>query len=146
MGLVRLIYVSNAEHEMESGELERILEASARNNAARDISGMLLYAHGSFLQILEGAPAAVDETYERVSRDPRHKNIFLLEREPIAERSFARWSMGFKRLGSADAIAHPEYAPFFEHGFNAADFGVRPGLALEMLRDFARSQSAGGRI
>lgn len=146
MGLIRLIYVSNAEHEVEAAELARILEVSASNNLARGITGMLLYANGSFLQILEGEAAAVDETYERVSRDRRHANIFLLEREAIGERSFARWGMGFKRLGAADIAAHPAYAAFFEHGFNAADFGVRPGLALEILMDFSRSQGAGARI
>ena len=146
MGLIQLIYVSNAQHEVAAGELERILEASARNNAAHSITGMLLYANGSFLQILEGEAAAVDETFERVSQDPRHTNIFLLEREAIGERSFARWSMGFKRLDAADIAAHPAYAAFFEHGFNAADFGGRPGLAVEMLNDFARSQSAAARI
>lgn len=146
MGLIRLIYVSNAHHEMAASELDSVLEASARNNATRGITGMLLYANGSFLQILEGEAAAVDEAFERIGRDPRHGNIFVLEREAVGERSFARWSMGFKRLGSADASAHPNYAPFFAHGFNAAALGVQPGLALEMLNDFARSQGAGARI
>jgi hypothetical protein len=146
MGLIQLIYVSNAEHEMESAELEGILEVSARNNAAGGITGMLLYANGSFLQILEGEAVAVDAAFERISRDPRHANLFVLEREAISERSFARWRMGFKRLGSADAAAHPAHAPFFAHGFDAAALGVRPGLALTILNDFARSQGAGGRL
>lgn len=146
MRLIQLIYVSNAHHEMAAAELEAILEVAARENAARGITGMLLYANGSFLQILEGDPATVDGLIERISRDPRHANIFVIAREAIAERSFARWSMGFKRLGSADAQAHPAFAPFFTHGFNAEALGVRPGLALEMLTEFARNQAAGARI
>jgi hypothetical protein len=146
MGLIQLIYVSNAPHEMENAELTEILEVAARNNAAREITGMLLYANGSFLQILEGESAAVDAIFERISRDPRHANIFVLEREAISERSFPHWRMGFKHLGSADALAHPAHAPFFAHGFDAAALGVRPGLALQILNDFARSQSAGARV
>jgi Sensors of blue-light using FAD len=146
MGLIQLIYVSNSLHEATAAELDDILASSARNNGAHQVTGMLLYAAGSFMQILEGEEKAVDETYDRVSRDPRHTNIFVLEREPIAERSFEQWKMGFKRLGAAEAAAHPAYAAFFEHGFKAADIGARPGLALDMLIDFGKTQRAGARI
>jgi hypothetical protein len=54
--------------------------------------------------------------------------------------------MGFRRLGGADSDAHPAYAPFFEGGFKAADLGARPGLVLELLNVFARTQSAAARI
>lgn len=146
MDLIQLIYVSNAQNEMATAELESLLAVAARNNSACGVTGMLLYAHGSFLQILEGEATAVDTTFAHICRDPRHTNIFILAREAIGERSFARWSMGFRHLGHADSVAHPAYAPFFEHGFDAAAFGVRPGLAVNMLNDFARGQSAAARL
>lgn len=103
---------------------------------------MLLYAGGSFMQVLEGEEAAVDEIFARVEKDPRHTGILVIERAPIAARSFERWNMGFKRLGAEEAVDRPGYAPFFERGFDAAAIGARQGLALEMLIEFGRSQRA----
>lgn len=138
MALIHLIYVSTARREYGVEELDKILESSARHNAPQHVTGMLLYAGGSFLQVLEGEETAVDETMSRIENDPRHTDIYLIEREPIDKRSFAQWSMGFRRLGAAEAASHPAYAPFFEHGFQEADLGARPGLALTMLKNFGR--------
>jgi len=144
MALIQLIYVSTACEELGTVELDRILESAVRHNTAQQVTGMLLYAGGSFMQVLEGEESAVDETLGRLQVDPRHTGLFVLERAPIRARSFARWTMGFKRLDARDAAARPGYAPFFERGFDAGAIGARPGLALEMLTAFGSSQYAGG--
>ena len=141
MGLVRVIYVSTADHAVDAGALEDILDASLRNNEPNGLTGMLLYAGGSFMQVLEGEEADVDATLARVRRDPRHSDVFEIDRSPIDERSFANWRMGFRRLDVSDAVAHPGYAPFFEHGFDPARLGAKPGIALELLQEFARSNT-----
>jgi hypothetical protein len=136
--LSQLIYVSTAQKLFEdSVELDRILVSSARNNAAREITGMLLYAGGTFLQILEGEEAAIAEIWERISQDPRHFGISVIDRSQISERSFGGWHMGFRRLGPSDAEAHPAYAAFFRHGFDAESIGAKPGVALDILKAFA---------
>jgi hypothetical protein len=140
MSLIQLIYVSTASEELGAADLDRILDVSARNNSEKGITGLLLYAGGSFMQVLEGDETAVDTIFRQILQDPRHRDITVLDRAPIAERSFARWSMGFRRLGDAEATTHPAYSPFFQHGFDAAGIGARPGLALEMLKAFARGQ------
>jgi hypothetical protein len=140
MAIINLIYVSSSYREIDADELDQILEASNRRNMADQITGMLLYAGGSFMQVLEGEEAVVDATFARIENDPRHFDVFVLERAPIEQRSFDRWSMGFRRLSHADVIAHPAYAPFFSGGFDAASIGARPGLALEMLKDFGLNQ------
>ncbi|WP_295446165.1 BLUF domain-containing protein [uncultured Thiodictyon sp.] len=144
MSLIHLIYVSTAPKELGTAELDRILESSVRHNTPQQVTGMLLYAGGSFMQVLEGEEAAVDETFKRIKQDPRHTNVFEIAREPLTERNFERWSMGFRCLGAHDAASHPGYAPFFARGFDPATIGAHPGLALEMLMDFGRNQGAGG--
>jgi hypothetical protein len=137
MALIRLIYVSTGRGDASAAELDAILESAARRNGQQGITGMLLYADGSFMQVLEGEEAAVDETFGRVERDSRHTGIFVIDRQPITERSFGRWTMGFKRVGAGQAAVPPAYAPFFEHGFDATRIGARPGLALDILTGFA---------
>jgi hypothetical protein len=138
--LHHLIYVSAARELLGDAELDGILASSARNNAAHGITGMLLYASGSFMQVLEGEEADVERTYARILPDRRHQSPFVIERGPIPARSFGSWSMGFRRLGPRDAALHPQYAPLFAGGFDAAKIGARPGIALDLLRQFGRNQ------
>lgn len=141
MGLVRVIYVSAARPDVGAPEIASILDSATRNNAARGITGMLLFAGGSFMQVLEGEEPAVLETLSRIARDRRHTALIELEHSAIAERSFVRWHMGFRSLAAAEAVAHPAYAPFFRAGFDPATLGAKPGVALEMLQEFARSNT-----
>ena len=140
MKLVQLIYVSAASAEYGPAELDNILDASVRNNPRAGLTGMLLYAAGSFMQVLEGDEAEVERRFAVISNDPRHHSLIVLDREPIAARSFSAWNMGFRQLGEHDSAAHPGYAPFFARGFDAASIGATPGLAFAMLKTFADQQ------
>ena len=138
MPLIHLIYVSTANTEYDDAELDGILAISERHNVSNHVTGMLLYAGGNFMQVIEGEETAVDETYNRIACDPRHRDLLVLERAPIKEREFAQWSMGFRRVEKPDAATHPSYIAFFGPGFDAAQIGARSGMGMEMLRDFSR--------
>jgi hypothetical protein len=137
MSLTQLIYVSTATRELDAEEIRRILDSSVRHNAPNDISGMLLYSHGSFMQVLEGEDSAVDEAMSRIAIDPRHHGISVLSRSNIPAREFSKWAMGFRGIKTEDAASWPGYAPFFEYGFNAKMIGAKPGVALEILNILA---------
>lgn len=141
MGLFQLIYVSTAsEADLDEGVLADILESAVRHNTPDGITGMLLYAGGSFMQVLEGEQSKVEETYARVQTDPRHRDVIIIDERPIEHRDFSQWRMGFRALKSADAATHPAYAAFFAQGFDARLMGARSGDALDMLKDFAANQ------
>jgi hypothetical protein len=140
MPLFSLTYVSSARAELGTEELTRILESSVRHNTAQQVTGMLLYLNGSFIQVLEGEETAVDKTYARLRQDPRHIGCLLIERAPIKARSFAQWSMGFKRLKEAEVATHPSYTSFFAAGFDAATIGAKNGVALDILKKFGSGQ------
>lgn len=137
MGLIQLIYVSTAEHELNDKEIRQILDSSVSHNTAQDVTGLLLYAHGSFMQVLEGEEAAVDETMSRIGKDTLHHGILVMARAAIERREFGRWAMAFRGIKAPDAATWPAYAPFFEHGFDAKLIDATPGVALEILQQFA---------
>jgi hypothetical protein len=62
MGLVSLVYVSVARELMSDEDLKAILEVARRKNAERNITGMLLYRSGYFIQALEGEEADVERS------------------------------------------------------------------------------------
>ena len=137
MKLTQLIYVSDLVDADESA-LAAILESAVRHNLQNGITGMLLYAEGSLIQVLEGEEDAVQETYGRICQDPRHGHITCLQQEAVAERHFSQWSMGYRRLRAEDLERLPKLAPHFKFGPGAKSFDVSPGDALDMLLLFSK--------
>jgi hypothetical protein len=139
MPLSHLIYASSLCKGVAAQEIERMLESSHRHNAANGITGMLLYADGSFIQVLEGQADAVQETYTRIQADVRHHQIYKLLDEPITARDFPDWSMGFRDLTALADNDLPEKARHFRYGFGGDAIRGRPGDALVLLRQFSTS-------
>ena len=92
--LSQLIYTSQAQAGLSPDALQAIALAAARNNALVDVSGLLIYDQGCFLQVMEGEDELILALYQRLKRDVRHTNIVKLIHEPIARRRFEAWSMG----------------------------------------------------
>lgn len=92
--LVRLMYASRAVPALDQEALHTILRRSQADNPRAGITGLLCFADGVFLQVLEGGRGAVNRLYGRIAADPRHTDVELLLYEEIGERRFASWSMG----------------------------------------------------
>jgi wyosine [tRNA(Phe)-imidazoG37] synthetase (radical SAM superfamily) len=96
-----IVYVSTAVKLMHENQLLDILHNSRQHNAALNISGVLLYSKGTFIQVLEGKDGVIDALYSRIEADQRHKDVVKLVDKPIAEKSFSQWLMGFAITDSA---------------------------------------------
>ena len=99
--LVRLMYASRAAASVDAEALAAILKKSKENNPQAGVTGVLCFCFnaGIFLQVLEGGRNAVSMLYNRISQDPRHREVVLLSYEEIGERSFSSWSMGQVNMG-----------------------------------------------
>lgn len=112
----QLVYVSAATVPFSDEELEELLAVARANNAASDISGMLLYHDGSFMQVLEGEESVVESVYEKIELDDRHSNATVLVKGPVEDRTFRSWSMGY--LPSTTLADLPKgFHPFLKRGF-----------------------------
>ena len=94
--LERLIYVSEAAPNLSAKGIQKIVNISHLHNQMSNITGLLVHDEGYFLQILEGAPSDVEATYQRISQDRRHSKCQLLLAQPITQRAFPKWLMGFR--------------------------------------------------
>jgi hypothetical protein len=138
MTLISLVYVSLAAHLMSEDELRELLRVSRDRNKQRNITGMLLYRDGFFIQVLEGKSDDVREVYNKICKDPRHKNIVKVYEQDISKRSFENWSMGFNHLRDLS----PDEAEAFTEYLNEPDRTVfsssqqeRAKLLLERFKD-----------
>ncbi len=80
--------------------LSDIFSAARKKNAELEITGLLSYRAGYYIQILEGDSDAVDQLFSKIKSDPRHQNISVLFDFKITQRSFPNWSM--KLVGSVN--------------------------------------------
>ncbi len=94
--LVELIYTSVP--ATETVDVKAILEVARRKNAKLDITGMLCFDGKMFIQLLEAEEAVIDALYGAIEHDKRHKDIELLHRGKISERSFDDWSMAYENI------------------------------------------------
>jgi hypothetical protein len=134
--LVCAVYVSSAHKLMGDEELLELLRVARQNNESRDITGMLLYRDGNFLQVLEGPASAVDALIDKIKRDTRHHGIILMSRRGIEERQFSDWRMAFRNMSKSHA-GEDGYSPFLEPSFDEDDeIGESSQLVFRLLRRF----------
>ncbi|MGB7373542.1 BLUF domain-containing protein [Pontixanthobacter sp.] len=95
--LRQYLYVSTAPG-LQRDELDAIIASCERNNAARRITGFLLYNGRNFIQLLEGEEADLLWVMRRISTDPRHSGLSVLEDMPVGARACPDWLMRHIRL------------------------------------------------
>ncbi|KAN0066087.1 hypothetical protein ACQY0O_000180 [Thecaphora frezii] len=97
--ILQVVYTSSAlTRHMSREEISDILQRSRQNNAQRDITGLLLYRDGSFVQFLEGPQHQVNSVYRKIEQDPRHRGIVRILRQTVEKRDFSKWEMAFRDL------------------------------------------------
>lgn len=126
--LRRLVYRSDSliDHG-QSPALDAIFRTSVRNNRRDGITGALALPDGTFVQVIEGTSADVEDLMVRLRADSRHKDIIVLGEWPITARLFEGWFM-----------ARPDATPLNDQVFRIVTetgTGVQvTGILLGMIR------------
>lgn len=94
----QLVYISSARVDDLVSEVDQILTSSRRNNGAKSVTGVLLYAQGMFFQVLEGEKSVVEQVYSNIEHDSRHSDITSLLEQEVPKPRFADWAMGWSRV------------------------------------------------
>jgi hypothetical protein len=138
-----LIYTSISSQLMAEAELAVLLEQSWQHNAGCELTGMLLYMEGRFInklegrfmQLLEGSEQDVRRMFKKIEADKRHHHILLLETGRYEVRSFCNWSMGFQIIVSPASSFTPYFFALNDH-FSQHNAFQLPHAPLYYLRSF----------
>ena len=76
--LEALVYVSSAKSEISQTQTEQLLAKARKRNTDHNITGLLMYIDGNFMQYIEGAPSDLSLIYEIITNDPLHSGIIKL--------------------------------------------------------------------
>lgn len=109
----QLVYISRSllPEDQAVDSLNDITGIANRLNRENEITGALALVEGHFVQLLEGAPAALDLLLIHLHFDARHDQIEVVARERVPHRSIPDWGMIAPPLGHS---IPPSLAPLLQ--------------------------------
>jgi hypothetical protein len=135
--LQAIAYLSTASRTFQPNDIEAMLGSARLFNELAGVTGALLLHGSTFFQYIEGPPTGLQEGYGRIQRSSLHSGIIELFNQPVQQREFGEWYMGF-----ADAppslllrLEQSRWASLLE---DRADQDT-PGEGLALLLEFWRS-------
>jgi len=92
--LKRIHYISSFVKDLSVDEIKDLSSQAAKNNAEKDITGVLMAKGGVFFQIIEGPEENIDKLFTNILKDIRHEKIITLGIQiGDLKRLFPNWHM-----------------------------------------------------
>ncbi|WP_269526804.1 BLUF domain-containing protein [Coraliomargarita parva] len=114
--LYQIMYLSSATTELNGDALMKLLEGSRERNARKGITGLMLFADGSILHIIEGKETVIKELFEKIQSDSRHRGLQVLWSKTIPKRDFPDYKMGFRRTDQSELVDNiPGFSAIIEN-------------------------------
>jgi len=135
------LYVSRSVHPETPEETESILNSSREHNIANGITGVLCFGGGIYLQAIEGGRNQVNDLYSHIVKDPRHKDVVILDYQEITERRFGGWTMGHVRLDKLN----PSIVLKYSETPDLDPYGVSGQVSFSLLEELMATASIVGR-
>lgn len=88
-----LTYQSRARTMPSEAELNELVAKARLRNHSVNVTGMLLYEDGQFLQTLEGPPEGLNTVWQSIRQDERHTDIEVLSEHFVGSRLFSDWDL-----------------------------------------------------
>ncbi len=130
MELVHCIYCSASTKVVKPTDLATLLAECREKNSKAGLTGMLLYSERTFFQVLERDRPVVEALLEKLTLDKRHARVTKILLEPIEQRSFAQWSMGYSKITKKELADIPGLNDFFAQGRSYMELGEGRAKAL----------------
>ena len=134
MDLVHCIYCSVSTKDFSPADLATLLTECREKNSTAGLTGMLLYSDRTFFQVLEGDRPVVEALLRKLILDKRHERVTKIVLEPIEERLFAHWTMGYSKITKKELADIPGLNDFFARGRSYMELGE--GRAKTLLSAF----------
>lgn len=134
----QIIYVSSSIQELAEEALHSLLVQARRNNEKNDVTGLLFYHLGIFLQVLEGPPEAIEQLFSKISDDSRHKRVIILLDEMLDSRDFENWRMGYANVKQNPPEGVVDLVDFYHKGNIDA---LKESRAKTVLISFKKTHS-----
>lgn len=104
MQIRQLIYRSEKASNLPESEIQFMLQKFKEPNTIHEITGVLFYIDGYFIQCIEGTEANVEQLLSNITHDDRNTGLTVLNDITLPERRFPTWWMGFKNMSTNELM------------------------------------------
>ena len=91
-------------HVLKDSNLEALLANCRANNSSINVTGLLIYHKGHFIEYIGGEASQIDHLFEKIKKDPRQYELNELASGNVSKRRFENWSMAFRKIDENVAI------------------------------------------
>jgi hypothetical protein len=96
--LFAVAYLSTSVEELSVDAIESLLFKCRAFNSAVGVTGVLFLQDRTYFQYFEGPSEGVAQVHKRIKESTSHTDIKELLNEPIEQRLFSSWLMGFTEV------------------------------------------------
>jgi hypothetical protein len=94
-----IAYKSKFNHaDFGPSELSRIINSSRMLNAAKNITGILVFDGENIFGYIEGQSLDIASLFQKICKDERHLSVKLLSEGELTIRHFKQWDMAYYYL------------------------------------------------
>lgn len=112
MTLRSIVFTAARTGRFSHDDLLQMLPGERARNAAIGLTGILVLNDENVLGIAEGPEAAVRARVDEVKADPLNVNVQILVDDPIQQRAFTEWQVGFP-AEDPGAVTTPGFVDLF---------------------------------
>lgn len=103
--LCEVLYCSTLTQDQPPATVGAIVSRARTRNAERGITGLLVFDGLRFCHHLEGPREAVDALMRQIEKDPRHVDVRVAYKAPLAARRYNGFGMGLAESEGPDLMA-----------------------------------------
>ncbi len=127
-------YISKSTQHFGDLDLLDMLKDFRKNNHLNQVTGMLFYRAGHFLQVIEGEKHIIETLYSKIARDSRHIEIRTLLEGDIGNRMFGHWDMAYKKIEDIEEEVVTDVDQIIDT-YKKIDF-LEEGIILKVIKGF----------
>ena len=102
--LQEIIYVSTLADDAPVRVVADIANKARHHNQRAQLTGLLVFDGMHFCQQLEGCAAQIADAMDRISKDPRHRDLAVVHSGPLDKRRFNRFSLGYTSVEDIELL------------------------------------------
>ena len=95
------IYTSRLAPDNTPAAVGAIVKQAREHNAIHGITGVLIFNGEWFAQYIEGEPLSIEQLVRNLVVDSRHCELKVHMQDPLEQRRFAAWCMGYADVENA---------------------------------------------
>ncbi len=136
-----LAYISHETWPMTRDKLFILLQLCREKNLAHNITGLLLYVDGKFVQVIEGNKSDIDQLYANIKQDSRNKQVTQLIYKKIETRNFEKWEMGFVSALEVEIRNIAGLSRFLDPNYDIDSIAKQNDEVFDLLIDFRKNKA-----